>query len=733
MTTRTRRLVLFLAAVLAARAAGPAAGGERLEDFCFLHISDIHVNPRPAGTPENAADPHLEPLAWVCRQAAEVQPAAPGGPPLMKPAFVWATGDLTEYGVIGSTWAAFEAAFAGLPVKLYVVPGNHDNTWTAMLHVMRQRHGGDHYAFDRFGCRFLAIDSATPQEPVPSIEQRTLTWLAGELKNTPPDRPVFLFMHHPLHTGEFAKPYEQLRLLETLGGHNVALVLMGHGHNVVHERWNTLDSVMGGSTYGPNAGCGVVAVRDGQLRVIYRFRDENRPPKLVLEKPLVPQPVPGLRIVSPAVTATGRDLPKADRRHLTVTAETTGEAAAEVTATVDDRESSTAGLAPVRREADIERFEGRVPLTGLVAGMHFLKVTAAFAGHRIDRAGEFLLESPNSPVRARRIRLEAGIKAAPVIVGDEVIVATTAGRLMKVNFDGGTPRAREFHDAGVEILHAPAPAGERLYLSAAEKGVRCLGPDGRVLWTCDLGAPVYGTPAVAGEFVYAGDLAGAVHAIERQTGRKAWSRTHASFSIEQPLTLHDGVLYFGAWDGLLYAVNAADGTLKWKQPGPAAQSGEAKYKSRYYAPGDCPPVVAGDRLFVCDRARFLGCYGLDGTYLGQVAVQTAAVGPGSDGRGVLARGENDGITRYDAGGKAVWSQPVAAGRFPAAPVEAGGRVAICSNRGRLTLLDASDGRVVAEYQVTPDLHVMAPAVMDASGRVVVAGMDGSVTQVAVDR
>ncbi len=733
MRSRPFRPALCLAAALAALMTAPSAGGQKIEDFCFLHISDMHVNPRPAGTPDSAADPHLEPLGWVCRQAREVQPAAPGGPPFMKPAFVAATGDLTEYGVIGTTWSAFEAALACLSVPLYVVPGNHDNTWTAMMHIMRQRHNGDHYAFDRFGCRFLAINSATPQEPVPSIEQRTLTWLAGELDKTPPDRPVFVFMHHPLHTTEFAKPYEQLRLLETLGGHNVALVLMGHGHNASHQRWNTLDSVMGGSTFGPNAGCGIVTVQDGRLRVTYRFRDESRPPQLLVDKPLTPPAAPSLRIASPAVSATGGDAPKIARKHLPVVAETSGEAAAKVTASVDDREANTADLRPVRRDGAAERFEGPIPLAGLVPGMHFLKVTAAFPGYRIERAGEFLLDPPNGPVRARRLRLDAGVKAAPVFIGDEVVVATTAGKVFRVAFDGAAPRAREFHDAGVEILHTPAVEGELLYVAAAEKGVRCVGLDGRIRWTCDVGAPVYGTPAVAGGRVYVGDLAGAVHAIERETGRKVWSRTHATFSIEQPLTFHDGVLYFGAWDGLLYAVAAADGELKWKQPGPAALSGEDKYKSRYYAPGDCPAVVAGDRLFVCDRARFLGRYALNGEYLGQVAVQTAAVGPGADGRSVLARGETGGVTRYDAAGQVVWSRPVAAGRFAAAPVETGGRVAICSNRGLLTLLDAADGRVVAEYQVTPDLHVMAPAAMDTSGRVVVAGMDGSVTRVTVDR
>ena len=141
-------------------------------------------------------------------------------------------------------------------------------------------------------------------------------------------------------------------------------------------------------------------------------------------------------------------------------------------------------------------------------------------------------------------------------------------------------------------------------------------------------------------------------------------------------------------------------------------------------------MAIGDRLFVTDRAYRFGSYRLsDGEYLGEIAKDVAAIGLTQDGQGIYARGLSKGLSRYDAQGKQAWTNPVEMGRFPVAPFEVAGRVYACSNRGLLTVHDAGSGKVLGEYQVTPDLHVMAPVTADADGNAIAVGMDGSATQV----
>jgi outer membrane protein assembly factor BamB len=713
-------------AITATLALTEVRGDEQIPDFCFLQVSDIHINPQPVGAPDpGPGDRSIQELAWFRGAAAKPQVLGPSGITTPVPSFVIATGDLTEYGAIHKTWDNFEALFKPLPLPLYVTPGNHDNTWTPIEHIMRARHGGDHYSFDQFGCHFASINTATPSDPVPSIEARTLNWLRHDLADVDAPTPVFIFCHHPLSSGEFATPHEQLRLLEVLRGHNVVLLLMGHGHTARHQRWGPLDSVMGGETFRKNVGYNVISVIDGVLRVVYRYRDPARGVELLLEKPIQRPRLPKMTIMKPG----GAGVDVCHTGALPVAAKVAGAPPKTIVASLDggDRIVDLKPTGSGGRESG--PFEGILSLEDELPGYHFIRVTAEFGKATLDQARQVQYVPADAQVYGQRVaELAAGVKGQPLIAGKEIIVATTAGQVFKGPGSDLAKKGSPLFEAGVEILHVPALADDRLYLSAAEKGVLALGLDGHTIWRCPVGAVVYGTPAVDDEYVYVGDLEGTVHAIERQRGQLIWSQHHAQYSIEQPLCLHSGVLYFGAWDGFVYALNAADGTLRWKRGGPASYRAEGKYKSRYYAPGDCSPLVIGDALFVVDRAYIFGSYSLAGEYRGEIADQVAAIGPSADGNGVLARGLTRGLTRYNGRGEALWNSPAEAGRFPIAPTEAGGKVYVCSNHGLLSAHDAASGAILWRYQVTPRLPVMAPVAADEEGNVYVAGMDGTVTR-----
>jgi outer membrane protein assembly factor BamB len=722
------RIAGFRIAILSAAAAlGVVLPAFAVPDFCFLHISDNHITPQPVGSPPpRPGERAVDELAWFCGEAAKPQVIVPLDLTTPRPAFVIDTGDCTEYGTINTTWDNFEAIVKPLPVPLYISPGNHDYTWTGMMSVLRRKYGSDHYSFDRFGCHFACIVTPTPQEPLPSLERRTLTWLSADLRKVGRDTPVFLFCHHPLSTTEFAKPFEELRLLDLIRDHNVVLLMMGHGHGHRHEQWNTLDSVMGGTTSHPveSIGYNIVYVKNDVLHVAFRYRDPARPMEVTLKKKLAARPAPRISFLSPRPGSPGAPPVERDGR-IQSRVQIAGPAPSRVTLALDD-EKETAVAAAVKGPGVFEAgLDGRK----LAPGLHYLLATAAFDKETFDDAEEFLYSPPSAPAAFRTL-LASGVKAGPVVAGSGLIVAGTDGRISLLSFSGPRPSVRTLHEAGVEILHAPALDGDRLYVPAAEKGVLCLTLGGKVEWQCDVKAAVYGTPALDAGQVYVADMEGVFHAIDRRTGRLAWSKRHALFSIEMPVTLAGGTLYGGAWDGFVYAVNAADGTLKWKQAGPGGQD---KLKSRYYAPADCPCVAVGDRLFVTDRAYRLGAYNLQtGSYLGELAKDIAAIGPAADGKGFYARGLARGVSRHDGNGKATWSDgDLRMGRFPCPPVEAGGKVFSCSNLGLLTVHSAADGKRLLQYQASPQLHVMAPVATDG-GSGYVAGMDGWVTRIRLD-
>ncbi|MBP7936832.1 MAG: PQQ-binding-like beta-propeller repeat protein [Phycisphaerae bacterium] len=696
-----------------------ATVGAAVADFAFLQISDIHVSPRPAGA-RNVAEPDLsaEGLAWFAEQAVRPQVLTAQGITTPPPAFVLATGDICEYGAIAGTWDVVERYFAAVKLPIYLTAGNHDYTWAGIMPIIAKAYGYDHYSFDEFGCHFVCIETATPQEPLPCIDQRTVAWLAKDLKPVSAHMPVIVFCHHPPSTTEFPQPQDPVRLQEALSGHNVVLLLMGHGHGVRHEKLGPIDCVMGGSTYGPNTGYGIVAVTDGVLRVAYRFKDAAKPMQTLVEKSLAAPRLPSVEIVDPGpqTLITG---PAID---ICARAPVGGEL--RLTAALNNNHTQAVPLVPAESV-----FRARLAVGDLLPGAHVVHLQVTAGALKLDRLASFVYAPSDSPVGECRIQLDSGSKARPLAVGDEVIVAGTDGRIVAVRAGDPAGGPRIVFDGKSSILHEPALADGVLYFGASDRMVHAVSLAGKHLWKTPVKGCALGTPVVEGGVVYVGDLEGGVTAIDRQGGEVRWSKPLAVFSIEMPLRLHGGVLYFGAWDGHVYAVDAATGVLKWKAIGPAGQN-HPKQKNRYYSPADCPGIVVGDRVFFTDRAYQLGSYLLDGKYLGDIAEDVAAIGPTEDGKGFYARGLAKGLTRYDGAGKQVWTESVPMGRFPCPPTEVGGVVYACSNVGVLRAHDGATGRLLWEYQATPGTYVMAPVAVDDQGRAIVIGMDGTLVRVA---
>jgi outer membrane protein assembly factor BamB len=381
-------------------------------------------------------------------------------------------------------------------------------------------------------------------------------------------------------------------------------------------------------------------------------------------------------------------------------------------------------------------FTGSITTQGLLPGFHYLHAKIEGPGD-LERAVPFLYWPESSKVQAHNLHLPAGMQAGPVAVENGWLLANTEGRVTLI------PRQPEFRDhmhqpgplghevprgvypPGAEIIRSPAVADDSAYFSSAERGVICVDLSGKLNWKRELGTAVYGTPAVTADAVYVGDMEGRVHALDRKTGEVKWTKPIATFGIEMPLLAHQGVLYFGSWDGQLYAVNAADGARQWASPGPAGHEEQKTLHSRYYAPADCPPLIIGARLFVVDRSYRLGSYTLEGKYLGRISEDATAIGLAEDGQSFYCRGYK-ALVRYDRQGQPLWSKPLPLGRFPCPPTAAAGRVYVCSDMGVLSVLDAAEGKLLWQYQVSPRLHVMAPVGVAPNGDICVAGMDGSV-------
>jgi outer membrane protein assembly factor BamB len=151
-----------------------------------------------------------------------------------------------------------------------------------------------------------------------------------------------------------------------------------------------------------------------------------------------------------------------------------------------------------------------------------------------------------------------------------------------------------------------------IYVGGEDRRLYCLGPDGTVKWSYQSDYPFYPTPAIGPDgtifgcsdmvqaitpggqlkwqyarrdfgmvittpakitadgtllIVVAGSAIGKAYrliALDTATGAARWEMPFSRGSLCVPAIGHDGTIYVGSEEVTVYAVNAADGSVKWR-------------------------------------------------------------------------------------------------------------------------------------------------------------------------
>src|SRR5207302_2958615 len=94
-----------------------------------------------------------------------------------------------------------------------------------------------------------------------------------------------------------------------------------------------------------------------------------------------------------------------------------------------------------------------------------------------------------------------------------------------------------------------------VYVGSDDGHLYAFAPTGKVRWKMAAEADVLSSPALSPkeDFVYVGSHDGHLYAVDAKTGRVRWK--HACDVVwSSPAVDGDGNVYFGAWDGKIWAL-----------------------------------------------------------------------------------------------------------------------------------------------------------------------------------
>lgn len=183
--------------------------------------------------------------------------------------------------------------------------------------------------------------------------------------------------------------------------------------------------------------------------------------------------------------------------------------------------------------------------------------------------------------------LHAPIASSAAALGGMVFVGSRDGRLHAIDARTGKSRWTlrtgadlRFpwgHESGDVWTASPTIAGGMLLFGGGDGVLYALDPaTGAVRWRARTDGRIRAAPAVDDGRVFIGSFDGRVYAFDLRSGRQLWryetegaSLNSANFgfdrrSIQSSPSVANGVVFVGARDGFLYALDAATGALRWR-------------------------------------------------------------------------------------------------------------------------------------------------------------------------
>jgi outer membrane protein assembly factor BamB len=336
-------------------------------------------------------------------------------------------------------------------------------------------------------------------------------------------------------------------------------------------------------------------------------------------------------------------------------------------------------------------------------------------------------------------RFHAGgaIHGSPVVAGGTVYVGSSDTKLYALDARNGTVRWER--PLGATVDSTPAVSNGTVYVQTHSGRVLALrAADGATVWSRDggpLAALPWGhesgdlyssSPTLVGSTLLIGGGDGMLRALDAANGRERW-RLATGGRVRSTPAVHGGRVFVGSFDGDVYAADLATGRLVWRfeTEGHALDSGKYGYDRRSVQ--SSPGVAGGVVAFGSRDGHFYGVDEASGAQRWRVhdTVWWINASPAmQDGRAYASSSDGRYVEAVEAAsGKPVWTFQTDSNFF-GSPSIAGDVVYAGDFQGRLHAIDKRTGKELWRFVAEGSRMLSTPVI--AGDRVYVGADDGSV-------
>ncbi|MGB0678914.1 MAG: PQQ-binding-like beta-propeller repeat protein [Polyangiales bacterium] len=281
---------------------------------------------------------------------------------------------------------------------------------------------------------------------------------------------------------------------------------------------------------------------------------------------------------------------------------------------------------------------------------------------------------------------------------NRVFCGSSAGELVALRGDGAVAFRYRTGD-GVESKPALDEAADALFVGGEDGQLHALrASDGKLHWRRRIRGSIRGQPVLSRDAVFVVSSDDVLAAFARRDGKVLWMLQHdrnegLSSAGHAGLVRHGDLLLTAMTNGDVLAIHAQEGAVVWDFA--TADDIAAEADDDVLFDVDTTPVVVNERVYVASSHG--GLYVLaaeSGELIDRDPRLRAVSALTTDGRTLYLTAHGRGIVAYaPEAQRIVWQRPVSGALAP--PVVADGKLIAGESQGRLLVLDAATGKLLA--------------------------------------